>query len=75
MKSPVVDALIEKIVSAKTSEDLTTATHALDRVLLWSYLVIPHWHTPVLRYVYWDKFEMPTIVPMKGVSPLTWWEK
>ena len=75
LKSPVVDALIEKIVSAKTSEDLTTATHALDRVLLWSYLVIPHWHTPVLRYVYWDKFEMPTIVPMKGVSPLTWWVK
>ncbi|MBR5130606.1 MAG: ABC transporter substrate-binding protein [Alphaproteobacteria bacterium] len=75
IKSPVVDALIDKIVSAETAEELQTATHALDRVLLWSYLVVPHWHTPVYRYVYWDKFEMPKVIPMKGISTLTWWEK
>lgn len=75
IKSPIVDTLIEKIVSAKTAESLVTATNALDRVLLWSYLVIPHWHSPVSRYVYWDKFDMPSTVPMKGVSPLTWWMK
>ena len=75
VKDPVVDALIDKVISATTAEELTTATHALDRVLLWSYLVVPHWHTPVLRYVYWDKFEMPTGIPMKGISPLTWWVK
>ena len=75
VKDPVVDALIDKVISATTAEELTTATHALDRVLLWSYLVVPHWHTPVLRYVYWDKFEMPKVIPMKGISPLTWWVK
>lgn len=75
VKDPVVDALIDKVISATTAEELTTATHALDRVLLWSYLVVPHWHTPVLRYVYWDKFEMPKGIPMKGISPLTWWVK
>lgn len=75
VKNPVIDALIDKVISATTAEELTTATHALDRVLLWSYLVVPHWHTPVLRYVYWDKFEMPKGIPMKGISPLTWWVK
>ena len=75
VKDPVIDALIDKVISATTAEELTTATHALDRVLLWSYLVVPHWHTPVLRYVYWDKFEMPKGIPMKGISPLTWWVK
>lgn len=75
VKNPVIDALIDKVISATTAEELTTATHALDRVLLWSYLVVPHWHTPVLRYVYWNKFEMPKEIPMKGISPLTWWVK
>lgn len=75
VKDRVIDALIDKVISATTAEELTTATHALDRVLLWSYLVVPHWHTPVLRYVYWNKFEMPKGIPMKGISPLTWWVK
>ncbi len=75
IKSPIVDALINNVISAVSAEELTTATHALDRVLLWSYLVVPHWHTPVSRYVYWDKFDMPSVVPMKGISPLTWWVK
>lgn len=75
IKNQAIDALIEKIISAKTASELQIATQALDRVLLWSYLVIPHWHTPVLRYVYWDKFDMPETIPMKGVSPLTWWMK
>ena len=75
IKSEVVDALIDKIISATTTEELKTATHSLDRILLWSHLVIPHWYTPVYRYVYWDKFGMPDRVPMKGISPLTWWIK
>ena len=75
IQNPAVDALIEAIIGAKTTSELQTAVHALDRVLLWSYLVIPHWHTPVLRYVYWDKFNMPEVLPAKGISPLTWWIK
>lgn len=75
IKNEAIDALINNIISATTPQELITATHALDRVLLWSHIVIPHWHTPVLRYVYWDKFDMPDVIPMKGISPLTWWMK
>jgi microcin C transport system substrate-binding protein len=75
IKNEAIDALIDNIISATTPQELITATHALDRVLLWFHIVIPHWHTPVLRYVYWDKFGIPDTVPMKGISPLTWWMK
>jgi ABC-type oligopeptide transport system substrate-binding subunit len=40
--SEVVDFLIEQLVGAKTREELTTAIHALDRVLLWNHYVIPY---------------------------------
>ncbi len=75
IQNPAVDALINAVIGAKTTLDLQTAVHALDRVLLWSHLVIPHWYSPVSRYLYWDKFDMPKVVPQKGVSPLTWWVK
>lgn len=75
IKNKAVDALIEKVITAKGEQEHKTAVHALDRVLLWHFLVIPHWHTPVTRIVFWDKFGIPKTVPMKGVNPLTWWAK
>jgi microcin C transport system substrate-binding protein len=75
IQSPVVDDLIEKIISATTQEDHLTAVHALDRVLLHSHFVIPHWYTPEHRYLYWNKFELPSITPMKGTNVLWWWMK
>lgn len=73
VKSPVIDALIENLIAADSLAELTAAAHALDRVLLWSYLVIPHWHAPAHRYVYWDKFGMPQTLPLTGTSLMTWW--
>lgn len=75
LKNPVVDALIEKIISAKTQEDLTTAVHALDRVLLNEFIVIPHWFTSKNRFMYQNTIGVPQIVPLKGVNILTWWKK
>jgi len=42
--NPVVDALVQQLVSAPDRARLVTATRALDRVLLWSWYVVPHWH-------------------------------
>ncbi len=73
IQNPVVDALIEQVVQAETAEKHLAAVRALDRVLLWGFYVIPHWHTPVQRYLYWNKFEFPETVPEKGVDLMTWW--
>src|SRR3546814_10119881 len=41
IKDPVVDELIELMISAPSRESLIQRTRALDRVLLWGHYVIP----------------------------------
>ncbi len=71
--SPVVDALIEKLISAKTRNELTTAIHALDRVLLWGHYVIPLYHSNTDRIAYWDFLEYPDKIPLYGIVIESWW--
>jgi len=73
VKSPVVDALIRHIVLAKDREDLVAATRALDRVLLWSFYVIPQWYLPYDRLAYWNRFGMPKTITIRGTDTWTWW--
>lgn len=73
IKNTAVDALIEKIVEAPDRQKLIAATRALDRVLLWNRYVVPHWHVPANRLVFWDKFGYPAVRLTKGVQPMTWW--
>ena len=73
IKNPVVDALIEKIVSASDREALIDATRALDRVLLWGYYLIPQWHIAKYRVAYWNKFARPQVVPRYSLGFDTWW--
>ena len=74
IKDPVVDALIEKIISAKDLETLKVHTRALDRVLLWQHYIIPEWHNDVYRLAYWNRFSRPATSPYYGTGfPSTWW--
>jgi microcin C transport system substrate-binding protein len=74
VKDPVVDELIELVISADTRESLIMRTHALDRVLLWGHYVVPHWHLPAYRLAYWNKFARPAQKPKFGVGVAdTWW--
>jgi microcin C transport system substrate-binding protein len=73
IQSPAVDALIENIIQAHTRAELVTAVHALDRVLQWSFLVVPQWHLGYDRLVFWDKFGRPEVTPDQGAQVFTWW--
>nr|HQV22920.1 extracellular solute-binding protein [Agitococcus sp.] len=73
IKHPVVDALIEKIIAARSREELVTATRALDRVLLAGYYVIPHYHIRNERLAYWNYLEQPNIKPKYGLGLDFWW--
>jgi len=59
IRNPAVDALIEKVNSARTARDFYAGTRALDRVLLWNFYFIPGMAQPGYRLVYWDKFGQP----------------
>ncbi len=73
INSPAVDALIEKLISATNREELTTAIHALDRVLLWGHYVVPLYHSNKDRIAYWDFFEYPDEIPLYGIVIESWW--
>jgi len=73
INSPAIDALIEKLISAKNREELTTAIHALDRVLLWGHYVVPLYHSNKDRIAYWDFFEYPEEIPLYGIVIESWW--
>ncbi len=73
IENPVIDELIQKVISAKDREELIIRTKALDRVLLWNHYVIPQWHISSYRTLYWDFFEKPSIRPRYSLGTNTWW--
>ncbi len=73
IKSPVVDALVERIILAQNREEVVTATKALDRVLLWGHYVIPGWYTDRAKVAYWNKFAHSDVPPVNGVDYFSWW--
>lgn len=74
IKNPVVDALVDRIIYATDRDDLVAATHALDRVLLWNFYVVPQYYRAVVWLAYWNKFGMPEKQPAySGVDQNSWW--
>ena len=73
IQEPAIDKLIRHVISAETREDLVIATRALDRALQWGFYVVPHWHIPYDRVVYWDKFGYPEKTPSQGIQFDAWW--
>ena len=74
VQDPVVDTLIEKVISAETRDALTTAVRALDRVLMWNRFVITQWYKGSHNVAYWNKFSRPARSPKFDPGVLdTWW--
>ncbi len=77
LKDPVIDQLVDLVISAPSRESLVARTRALDRVLLNKHIVVPQWHSKYHRLAYWDKFQQPAISttydPGFGMGFFTWW--
>ncbi|MCK5090864.1 MAG: ABC transporter substrate-binding protein, partial [Hyphomicrobiaceae bacterium] len=74
IKNAAIDKLIDKVVFATNRQELVAATKALDRVLLWNYYVVPHWHYPYERIVTWDIFGRPETLPSRTAGLMqVWW--
>lgn len=71
--NPVVDALIENLIAAPDYDSLTHAVRALDRVLTWSFYVIPQFHASYDRIAYWNKFGRSAVNPDTGPAIMSWW--
>lgn len=78
IEDPVVDDMVDKIIYARTQEELTAACHALDRVLWYGYYVVPNWYLDKHRIAFRNIFSRPETLPLY-YSPIqelmTWWMK
>jgi microcin C transport system substrate-binding protein len=74
ISDPAVDALIERVIAAKSRDELNTAARALDRVLRAGHYWVPHWYKASNNVAYWDKFSRPETKPRfdRGILD-TWW--
>jgi microcin C transport system substrate-binding protein len=76
IKNPAVDALIERVIFAKSREELVAASKALDRVLLWNHYVVPQFNYNKDRTARWDRFGRPEVLAKYGSMggfPTVWW--
>jgi microcin C transport system substrate-binding protein len=74
IQDAAIDHLVERLIYAKSREELVAATKALDRVLLWHHFVVPMWHVPYERVARWDRFGRPEKLPDHSIGfPTIWW--
>ncbi len=73
VKNPVIDEIIEKLISSKTRDELITHTRILDRILLFNYYLIPQFHIGHYRVAYWNKLSRPEISPKYDLGFDFWW--
>ena len=73
ISDPVVDALVELVINAPDRQALIDRTRALDRVLLWGFYMVPHWHLSAFRIAWWDKFGKPERNPRYALDVDSWW--
>jgi len=75
MRSRAADAAIDEILRARTPDELTAATRALDRILMSGAYVVPLFHLPQQWVARWPHIERPKGVANQGALPETWWTK
>ncbi len=76
---PVVDAVLARIVQAKSREELVTLVRVLDRLLRLGYYIVPHFYSDVHRVSYRRTLAFPKVLPLfyriEEWSVMTWWMK
>jgi len=77
---PAVDALLQKVVTAKTRPELSAAMRALDRVLTHGYYSVPQYYGDAFLIGYRPgRFVLPPVIPPyyqpDTWAMSTWWSK
>jgi microcin C transport system substrate-binding protein len=79
LKSPAVDAILDALVHAQTKDELVSAAHALDRVLMHGYYIIPQWFSTTHRIAYRRDLHYPPTLPLYYSAEdwivSTWWRE
>jgi peptide/nickel transport system substrate-binding protein len=77
MKSPAAEAMIQHMLTTKSSEEFIAAARALDRVLTAGRYVIPIWQYAKSRVAHEASLRYPMRIPIYGdgiyYMPEVWW--
>ncbi len=77
IKHPVLDAMIDAALDAKTREDMEAAGRAIDRIWRAGHYWVPNWNKPIHTIGIWDKFGWPeereNADPVLAFYPERWW--
>jgi microcin C transport system substrate-binding protein len=74
IQDAAIDALIERVVDAKSRDDMTAAASALDRVVMWNHYLLGQWSKGEHTIAYWDRFGRPQVTAKYSMGfPGTWW--
>ena len=63
VKSAAADAVLAALGRARTLDELRTASHALDRVVMWNHWQVPDLYASDEKASYWNRFGMPAVRP------------
>ena len=73
LKSPAVDRMVDVVMAAKSNDELTNATRALDRVLRGERFWVPQWFKATHTVAYYDMYEHPETLPPYALGELEFW--
>lgn len=73
VKNEVVDQAIDKMVQAKTRQDLLSAAHDLDRELMAQYYFVPLFYKGYDNIAFTPKLKHPDSTPVYGPVFESWW--
>ncbi len=73
LASPLVDAIINASLRAKSREEEVTMLRALDRALRYEFFMIPVWYKANYWVAYYDQYEHPDPLPPYDLGFLDFW--
>ncbi len=73
IRNPVIDKLIDGLISTKDEKNYLAYVHALDRVIMHEHYFIPQWFSPVQRIAYNKRLKHKKTDIKTGVNIHSWW--
>jgi microcin C transport system substrate-binding protein len=73
LRDPAVDRLVTAVIDAKSLEEMTTAVHALDRVLRSIGFWVPQWFKDRHTVAYYDMYRYPDPLPPFALGEVSFW--
>lgn len=73
LQDEAVDRLLDIVINSDTLEGMTTATHALDRVLRAEGFWVPQWNNDKYFVAYYDMYEFPDPLPPFALGNMSFW--